>query len=401
MTVNLNNFSTGNFLINLMMMQMQQQSSSGGSNLLGLLFGQQQSIFTQQSDPFDSTTNQGFGANQALNYSKSSKTYTRETNSGNTIEGTNGKKLSVDSTLAYSDVFLKKADGVTGNCDGKVSVEELNTYSNGKNAEDMDLDKDGFISRAEHSSNILLADKLDGKFDGKISLTGCLKMAELHEEDPEELQTQLTNMFNQIEDADSDFQMNWTKVDGTKGPYDKEDTLGKYANSGYEHAKNVTKGKNLYTEWEFAKVDMLHESRNVDSPIIPTYDINTGLASHTEFLKTIDRNNDGKVSTLENLLTGGISPDLDDDGFISAGEYLAETMLWDRNKDGKLTYEERLYYKQLMKSDDYEDQVRAIYNDKNIDYQEESFEMPEKIVKESNTTSNSLLDLIKKLFGLC
>ncbi|OGI01336.1 MAG: hypothetical protein A2104_00610 [Candidatus Melainabacteria bacterium GWF2_32_7] len=330
--------------------------------------------------PFDSSTNEGWGANAYLNSNGSIFSYTKETTTGNTISGANNKNLSLDSALAFSEMALKTTDGKIGNLDGKVSIEEFNTGSGSTIGTILDIDQDGFVNRSELTSYYLLIDSIDGNFDGRVNQNAGNLFKMLATIAPETIKTMLKSNNDQIEEADSTFTLNAPVIDGQTGSYDKNDIVGRGANVGAEAAK-LSGNKKLFTDIQYIQKDQAGE-----------LNLNSGLAGMTELLKSQDRNCDGKVSVYENRLSGGTAVDINEDGFISAGELLAEEMTWDKNNDGKITYEERLYGQKLSQSDDYSTKIKQSYDDKKINDAESTFQMPEK--------TNNNVDFIQKLFEL-
>lgn len=393
MVLNFGGISANN-LYQLLLLQ--QLAGGNNSNCFSNLFSQP-SIF---KGPFDSTTNEGWGANAFVKFANNPNrnfSITKETTTGNTIDGSDGKKLSIESALAFSELSLQTVDGRKGNSDGKVSVDEFNKNSGGQLGNTIDTDSDGFISRAELTSIYLLGDKLDGKQDGKVIAGGSKTIELLSQLAPNTIKNTLLEYNDQIKDADSSFQMQFPAINGENGPYDNSSQLGKYANIGYEDAK--LNGKNLFSDFEYASLDQTRTILPDGTTAKPTINIETGLASHTAFLKERDLNKDGKISVNENRLSKEKTPDLDGDGFISAGEYLAETIVWDKNKDGKISYSERLASVKLSNSDDYEEKVKKAYDDNKIADAEKTFVMPEKTVQEK-TDYEKLIELLKQLLGL-
>lgn len=342
------------------------------------------STTTNTSSPFDTTTNTGWGANAFLNANSSLFSYTKTTTSGNTFTGSNDKKLSVDSALAFSEMALKTTDGKVGDSDGKVSVAEFNKTSSTGVGTTLDVDKDGFVSRSELTAYYLLIDKIDGNQDGKVNANSGNLFNLLAKMAPETIKNMLKGNIDKIKDADATFKLEMPAVDGSKGSYDHTTSLGKFANNGQAAAKLAKSGKLLYTDFQYADKT----------------DLSTGLASMTELQKIQDRNGDGKVSVYENKLSGGKAVDIDKDGYISAGEFLAEVMTADKDGDGKITYSERLYAQKLSESDDYETKVKATYTTNKIAEKEDAFIMPSKTTSTDTGNSTYIQQLIKLLLQM-
>ncbi|HBG49111.1 MAG TPA: hypothetical protein DDW90_06345 [Cyanobacteria bacterium UBA9971] len=350
--------------------------------------------------PFDAKTNEGWGANAYLNAKSGGFSYTKETTTGNTISGANNKNFSLDSAFAFSEMTLKTTDGKAGNSDGKVSLNEFNKGSGTSLGSILDVDGDGFIGRSELTSYYLFTDSLDGSIDGNVNQNAGSVFNVLATIAPETIKNMLKGNNDQIKASDAEFKLTAPIIDGSKGPYKSRvpegnvggadlESLG--ANAGYEAAR-TNKNNLLFTD-----VQYLYKNPSLGPNGVLSKE--SGLAYETEMLKVQDRNCDGKVSIYENKLSGGTAVDINEDGFISAGELLAETMIWDKNNDGKITYEERLYGKKLSQSDDYSTKVKQSYDDNKISDAENTFQMPEK----TNTNADfmqKLFELIMQLLGL-
>jgi len=341
---------------------------------------------------FDTSTNKGWGAQAFINTNTNSAlfSYTKQTSTGNTFTGSNGQALSSDAALAFSEMSLNTIDGKNGDADGKVSVAEFNKSSSSNYGATIDTDKDGFINRSEYTAFNMLTDQLDGSQDGKINASySSTLFGVISAMAPQTIKSALQANQEKIKDADENFTMEMPKVDGSNGSYDNTTALGKYANNGEAAAKLAKSGQLLYNDFEYAD----------------TSDLNTGLASMTALQKAQDRNGDGKVSVYENKLAGGNSVDINNDGYISAGEFLAEVMTADKNGDGKITFTERLQAQKAAKETGFADSVKATYTNKNIASVENDFEMPNKTTgtgSTSNTNATMLqmfLKLLLQMFG--
>jgi len=353
--------------------------------------------------PFDANTNEGWGANAYLNAKPGAFSYTKETTTGNTINGANNKKFSLESALAFSEITLKTTDGKAGNSDGKVALDEFNKGSGTSLGSILDVDGDGFVGRSELTSYYLFADSLDGSIDGNIDQNAGNVFNILTTIASEMIKNVLKGNNDQIKESDSKFKMTAPIIDGSKGPYKSRVPEGNVggadlesigANAGYEAAR-TNKNNLLFTD-----VQYLYKNPSLGPNGVLSKE--SGLAYETEILKAQDRNYDGKVSVYENQLSGGKAVDIDNDGFISAGELLAETMTWDKDNDGKITYEERLYGQKLSKSDDYSTKVKQSYDNNKISDAEKTFKMPEKPVQPNSNADfmQRLYELIMQMLGL-
>jgi len=328
---------------------------------------------------FDTSTNAGWGAQAFINANSNPTlfSYTKQTTTGSTFAGSNGSALSSEAALAFSQMSLDILDGKNGNADGKVSVEEFK-YSYGAI---IDTDKDGYVSRAEYAAYNMLTDQIDGNQDGKINVQSNIMLGMISSMAPQALKSALQANQEKIKDADKNFTMEMPKVDGSNGSYDNSTTLGKYANNGEAAAKLAQSGKLLYNDFKYAD----------------TTNLNTGLASMTSLQKAQDRNGDGKISVYENKLAGGTSVDIDKDGYISTGEFLAEVMTADKNNDGTITFAERLQAQKASKETGFADTVKATYTNKKIADAEKTFKMPEKTTGSTSNTNAAMLQMFLKM----
>lgn len=224
-------------------------------------------------------------------------------------------------------------------------------------------------------------------------------------------------------------------IDGSKGPYDKNTSIGKSANAGNEVANLIKSGqayKLSNTDIQYARTEQVFESNCKDPnctsmhvhQMVTKNKVNTNdaLAYSTEALKGYDINGDGSVS-VEEFATDRSSPagtyallseegvakanlkakalDLNDDGKIDAGEYSAYTMfqdgqtinqtfVYDPNNhpyfgknivDGKVTANEAKLAEQELNRDPnaVKATLKQIYADNNIAEAQKTFVMPEKV----------------------
>lgn len=345
--------------------------------------------------PFDSDTNAGYGANKYVdsifNPSNSIR-YTKSisTSNGATIAGADNKNLSIDSVLAFAEMGLKSTDGKNGNGNGEVSLTE---FKNGLNpsassekktaiANAIDTDGDKIISRKELASYYLLADKLDGNFNGNITKSGIDEFNNLAIGDDTDLKAQLEAMQAKIDSTDAGFKLESPKVDGINedSSYQGDDAATKGANAGETARSLLGTDQQLYTDVQFLYGDTDEEKTE------------SGLAFATSLL-----GGQKKVPVSSCNLN---APDIDNDGYISADEVLATAMYQDKNKDGVIDYTERLKFNKLVKDGDFEiDNVKEIWEDKDLKDQRIDFEMPEKTESSSSSSSsNELIDLFKLIF---
>jgi len=207
---------------------------------------------------------------------------------------------------------------------------------------------------------------------------------------PEAIKSALKGFNNKIKTADAAFTLTSPTIDGQKGSYDKTDIVGRGANAG-EQAVKLNGSNKLFTDIQYIQKD-------TDGKL----NLNSGLASLSEVLKAQDRNGDGKVSVLENLISGQNTPDLDNNGFITNGEALAEVMVLDKNGDGKISYAERLAAGKVDE-DTFKTSVQKKYTDNKIADLEKAFKMPEKTETDTTTDKDTFMQFImllfKQLFG--
>lgn len=265
----------------------------------------------------------------------------------------------------------------------------------------------------------------------------------------------LYNIQGEFSMVDNDLRILNYLIQGLKGPYDKNTSIGKAANAGNEVA-NLLKDDNLWrlvhSDIKYAGVDTFagngwsHKSVN----------INDSLAFSTEALTGYDKNGDGTVTTEEfnavyigrigadkpegvqwmpnpNALKYASTVDLNSDGKIDAGELSAWTIYQDgqdglsyaqqggtttsgsrpasaynRNiVDGKVTEEQaKMAETELCRDPNaVKATLKRIYSENNIAEKEETFEMPEKVddpkppVCNNNKLLKLLMMLIRMMFG--
>jgi len=232
----------------------------------------------------------------------------------------------------------------------------------------------------------------------------------------------------------------FTVVDGGSGPYSNCSTLGKSANTGYrvgnlfdgdsiwqkeDYKVKFTSVKTSYTTEEYEDDDGELQTRKVASNHLNSKGT---LAYSTQLLKSYDKagtdgTKDGKVSTAEMADKMSISAekaaaiDIDGNGFVTAGEFSAWTYYQDGlkydddtekfqfsydNQDGQITSQQSLEARTQIKGGvttaDLKAQLKEIYDDK-IKDSEDSFEMPDEVDTddETSTSSSNILQLLLQM----
>ena len=353
--------------------------------------------------PFDNNTNAGYGANlytsSIFEQGSGSLKYTRDidTAEGPTIAGDNGKDLSMESVLAFSEMGLRTADGRFGNGNGEVSLAEfknsldasLSSTKRNKIAETIDTDADGIINRTELASYYLLVDEMDGNMNGKIKDDGIQEFNETvfdgDDSDKADLQDKLRAYQTQLASANSTFELDSPAVKGQSiedGSYEGNDALAWGANAGEETRSLMGTNQLLFTDVQFLYGNTEEEKTQ------------SGLAFATALL--------GGQEKVPVGMCDISAPDLDNDGYISADEVLATAMFQDQDGNGIITQEERLQFDKLINEGDLDiEDIEEIWEDKDLeDARIDDFEMPEKAESTENNSSNEIVEVLRQLIQM-
>jgi hypothetical protein len=351
---------------------------------------------TAAKKPFDNDTNAGWGANQYTQsiFSTNKFTYAKkvEANDGITLAGSNGKNLSLDSILGFSEMTLQTAAGKTGDATSDVAPADLKSLLGVTTsvANAIDADANGKVTKTELSSYYLLADKLDGTLDGKVRSKGINAVKTLAngtDAEKADLKNQLYGVQQQILTAAPNantavLELGNEEVDGSEGSYDSDDIVTRGANAGEQVAKMTNDPNYKYSTVTFLQQDEAGE-----------LSIESGLAFATSLLGA------NKVSRATCKIS---APDLNNDNFISADEVLATLMTQDANGDGKINYTERVAFEANLKSGDVTaEDVEDNWDANDLESLAEDFEMPDKEDGTNITAQNSgnFADIIKQLLA--